>query len=187
MLNRSGVIGLVACVVAASCRSAYVEGTAGGVQGGIGHDICAVPLVIEVTVNDPSGAPVADAQVEYRVTTGGRLSWRVADGLTDSSGRLVAPGCYQAGLDYKAFPPVGDVDLSVRVTRAGGSPATVPYSVPAAAVADEGKWVPYGGSQWRGVPVIVRATVGSLIGVCGVPSNNALQLTKPAQAMELRS
>jgi hypothetical protein len=79
-------------LVGAGCRSSheFESGVAGGVEGGIGCDICAVMLRIEMLVNDDAGTPVQGAEVWMLGPEGPPLSytrgWRF--GTTDDQGRL---------------------------------------------------------------------------------------------------
>ena len=106
-LGRSGLAVLL--LVGAGCRSSreFESGVAGGVVGGIGCDICAVMLRLEVVVNDDAGAPVPGAEVwmlgPERPPLSYTRGWRF--GTTDEQGRLSGLHCYMPSRQYQFWDP----------------------------------------------------------------------------------
>jgi hypothetical protein len=92
---------------------------AGGIEGGIGDDVCAVMLKFDMTVEDPSHQPVPDAElweIDRRHVAGKALRL----GATDATGHLEALDCYMASLEFRFWHPAEEpVRLHVMVLREG--------------------------------------------------------------------
>jgi hypothetical protein len=89
------------------------------IEGGIGDDVCAVMLKLDVTVVDSSNQPVPDAElweIDRRHVTGKALRL----GATDPSGHLEALDCYMASLEFRFWHPAEEpVRLNFMVLREG--------------------------------------------------------------------
>jgi hypothetical protein len=93
--------------------------TVGGIQGGIGDDVCAVMLKFDLSVVDPAGQPIQEAELWEvdRVYLRGK-AFRL--GATDGNGHLEALDCYMGSLEFRFWHPTEEpLQLNLMVLRDG--------------------------------------------------------------------
>jgi len=183
-MRAFAAIAIAGCL-ALGCKSADFDGglekgVAGGVVGGIGHDVCAVYFVVDVQVADSEGVGVESAEVWFVPQV---PRWLKNDpspparrarllGVTDPGGRLKAPECYMAGLEFRVEPPQDSMRFEFRVVREGYGARRIVVDKSSAEVLSTGNVLgkPLGDPLAFGYHLVLEVTLPSVTGA-GRPSS----------------
>ena len=130
---------LVALLFATGCRHSQSDVIVGEVSGGIGCDVCAVLLSIDLSVTDSAGVPVSQAEL-WSVDQQNLAGKAIRLGVTDASGHLLAPHCYMGSTEYAFWrPEESPVVLTLLVLREGYGFRRLSLEPPTADVLSDGR------------------------------------------------
>lgn len=140
----------VATLCLFACRSSQNIEEFSGVGGGIGDDICALMLALDVYVVDKNGDPIADAEVWEltRPVSDPPHAWRA--GITDEGGRLHTLDCSMGSIEFSRWSPDDDpVVVDLMIIREGVGARKVTLRPDTNKVLEEGNVLGVSPAEWR--------------------------------------